>query len=188
MNKAEARISFSQQRQNLSISDAIKLDDLLLIQCQKLDWSNIQVLGSFYPSEKHKEPNSLLLVQFLKHFIPNLVVAYPVIEPMSSSMQFYEETPEMNINQWGIGEPIPNQLLIREQIDAFLVPLLGFDLIGHRVGFGKGYYDSYFQNGLQSVNRVGISYLEPIAKFQDTNEFDVPLTHCITPWKCYEFK
>jgi 5-formyltetrahydrofolate cyclo-ligase len=73
------------------------------------------------------------------------------------------------------------------QMDAVLVPLLGFDTTGHRIGFGKGFYDRYFENNTNSCLRIGISYFDPIPKIEDTDQFDVPLTHCITPSKIYEF-
>jgi 5-formyltetrahydrofolate cyclo-ligase len=68
-----------------------------------------------------------------------------------------------------------------------LVPLIGFDPNGHRIGYGKGYYDRYFARLDQPVKRIGISYFEPIANIEDTHQFDVPLSHCITPWNIYEF-
>jgi 5-formyltetrahydrofolate cyclo-ligase len=90
-------------------------------------------------------------------------------------------------NKWGIQEPMPITKVLLNQMDVILVPLLCFDTAGHRVGFGKGYYDQYFGNQSYSVNKIGISYFEPISKIEDTNQFDVPLTKCITPWKIYEF-
>jgi 5-formyltetrahydrofolate cyclo-ligase len=103
-------------------------------------------------------------------------------------MHFYEATDELFLNAMGIYEPNQNKLIPSNDIDCFLVPLLGFDLLGHRLGFGKGYYDKYFSSCQHPCQRIGISYFEPIPNIQDTHEFDVPLTHCITPWNRYEFK
>ena len=187
MLKSDARKELLKKRKALTESDCIKLDDLLLIQLQKMDWSSTRILGSFYPSDAHAEPNSLLLVKFLKFYIPELVVLYPVIHEKDATMEFYEETEELLVNQWGIHEPIPNKLYAPEQIDTFLVPLIGFDQSGHRIGYGKGYYDRYFARTGNSVKRIGLSYFEPMAIFEDTHQFDVPLSHCITPWNNYEF-
>ena len=188
MFKDEARKSLLQKRQNLSQTECIKWDDLLLIQFQKLDFSNINTLGSFYPMEKHNEPNTILLTSYLQQFIPNLIIAYPVIDKTSGTMQFHEATPELHLNSMGIYEPHQINLIPSNDIDCFLVPLLGFDLLGHRLGFGKGYYDKYFSTCHHPHHRIGISYFDPIPNIQDTHEFDVPLTHCITPWNSYEFK
>lgn len=188
MFKDEARKSLLQKRQNLSLIECVKWDDLLLIQLQRLDWSNTQVIGSFYPIEKHNEPNTILLTSYLQQFIPGLIIAYPVIDPTSKTMQFFQASEELHRNPWGIYEPTKQNLIPSSAIDTFLVPLLGFDLNGHRIGFGKGYYDKYFSKCLHMHTRVGISYFDPIPNLIDTHEFDVPLTHCITPWNSYEFE
>ncbi len=187
MLKSAARTTLLAKRQALSETDCIKFDDLLLIQLQKMDWSETSVLGSFYPSDTHAEPNTLLLIKYLKYRIPDLRVAYPVINDQNATMEFYQETEELSVNKWGIHEPLPNHLIPSIEIDSFLVPLVGFDLSGHRIGFGKGYYDRYFARIHQPVKRIGVSYFEPITKLEDTHQFDVPLTHCITPWNIYEF-
>ena len=187
MLKSAARKLLLDQRNALTNSECLKMDDLLLIQFQRMDWSSIQCIGSFFPSEAHNEPNSLLLIKYLKAIVPGLVVAYPRVAEQSSSMQFYVETDQLEINRFGIHEPFPIQLVSPEQMDAMLVPLVGFDLVGQRIGFGKGYYDRYFENYPLQRPRIGISYFEPVSKIEDTHEFDVPLTHCITPSNSYEF-
>ncbi len=188
MFKDEARKSLLYQRQNLSLIDCVKWDDLLLIQFQKLDWSNTRVIGSFYPIEKHNEPNTVLLTSYLQQFIPDLLIAYPVIDKASKTMEFYEATDALIVNSLGIHEPNKKNIILKNELDIFLVPLLGFDLNGHRIGFGKGYYDKYFSTCFHTHYRIGISYFDPIPNLLDTHEFDVPLTHCITPWKSYEFE
>ena len=187
MLKSAARKLLLKQRQALTISDCLKMDDLLLIQLQRLDWSNVHCIGSFFPLEAHNEPNAILFIKYLKAIIPGLVVAYPRIDEITSTMQFYVETDQLEMNRFGIYEPLPTQLITQDQLDAVLVPLIGFDLVGHRIGFGKGFYDRYFEKYPLQKPRIGISYFEPVSKIEDTHEFDVPLTHCITPSNSYEF-
>lgn len=68
-------------------------------------------------------------------------------------------------NRYGIPEPAtkPDQAVPPALLDVVLVPLLGFDRQGNRLGFGGGYYDTSFAF-LQDVERpatpllVGIGY------------------------------
>lgn len=187
MLKAEFRKSMLAKRKSLSVKECIKLDDLLLIQFQKMDWSHVSCIGSFYPLASNNEPNTLLLTRYLKAVIPGFSVAYPRLNEEDGTMEFYAETETLIQNKWGIEEPVPLNKVLPEQMDAILVPLLGFDALGNRVGYGKGYYDKYFDKYDFTHEKIGISYFDPIPKIQDTDQFDVPLTYCITPWNCYEF-
>ena len=187
MLKSEARKLLSSKRKALTASDCLKLDDLLLIQFQRFDWANKYCIGNFYPMEAHNEPNSLLLAKYLQAIIPGLTMAYPRVQSNEHSMIFFAETETLSENKWGIQEPLPLNKVLPEQMDAILVPLLGFDANGQRVGFGKGFYDRYFEHYPSNGLRIGISYFEPIPNIEDTHRFDVPLTHCITPWNSYEF-
>lgn len=187
MQKIEARQFFQNKRKALTQNECLKLDDLLLIQFQKFNWGNMDCIGNFYPIEKQNEPNSILLAKYLKYIFPNITIAYPSILQDGLDMEFFKETEEFIENKWGIIEPLPVQKVEKKTMNAVLVPLLGFDTNGQRIGFGKGFYDRYFENETNDCLRIGISYFEPIAKLEDTHQFDVPLTHCITPSKIYEF-
>jgi 5-formyltetrahydrofolate cyclo-ligase len=48
-------------------------------------------------------------------------------------------------NIWNIYEPSHDELVETEMIDMVLVPLLCFDKRGYRVGYGKGFYDRFFE-------------------------------------------
>lgn len=187
MLKSSARKIFLEKRKNLTNKEILIWDDLILIQFQKLNLKAISCIANFYPMEKNKEPNTLLLVEYLKAMIPNLQIVYPVVDTSQSNINFYKESEKLQQNNWGIYEPVASEKVEPLSIDAILVPLIGFDLKGNRIGYGKGFYDKFFENYPKHRPRIGVSYFEPISKIEDTHEFDVPLTHCITPWNHYEF-
>lgn len=56
-----------------------------------------------------------------------------------------DDTP-IRRNRYGIREPEvdPEQCVLPQQLDTVLVPLLGFDRLGNRMGMGGGYYDRTF--------------------------------------------
>lgn len=72
---------------------------------------------------------------------------------------------EIATNRYGIPEPVSaeSELLSPREIDLVLLPLLGFDRSGHRLGFGGGYYDRSFdflrqRDGVGKPVLVGVGY------------------------------
>jgi 5-formyltetrahydrofolate cyclo-ligase len=91
------------------------------------------------------------------------------------------------LNPFGIPEPVDGELIPPEYFDAVLVPLLGFDESGNRVGFGKGYYDRFLTQCRTDCVIIGLSFLEAVAEIEDVDEWDIPLDYCVTPNKLYVF-
>ena len=61
---------------------------------------------------------------------------------------------------WGIREPVPEscQTVVAEDIDFALVPGLGFDARGGRLGYGGGYYDRLLAGLPASAPRVAAAF------------------------------
>ncbi|MCK4442021.1 MAG: 5-formyltetrahydrofolate cyclo-ligase, partial [Sulfurovaceae bacterium] len=87
----------------------------------------------------------------------------------------------IKIKKFGVREPnISN--LIYKKIDLSIVPIIGMDSSFRRVGFGKGFYDRFFQGSGNRVNRVFfISRKQCISKNIVTNNYDVKGDIYITP-------
>jgi len=90
-------------------------------------------------------------------------------------------------NRWGISEPFTGEIIDDKEIDLVLVPLLCFDEMGYRVGYGNGYYDKFLANCRKDCLKVGVSFFEPIGEIEDVREFDIRLDYCVTPEKVWRF-
>lgn len=96
-------------------------------------------------------------------------------------------------NQFGIEEPECNQrnLVSAEQIDCYLMPLVGFDAQGNRLGRGAGYYDRYlaFTKDLPKEKRpilIGLAYeFQKIGQIIP-DDWDVPMDYVVTEKTIYE--
>jgi len=190
MNKQELRKVYKQKRLELSATERLKLDDLILIQLQRLSLPiDVNTILSFWPLEKYAEVNTLLLTRYMEVSIPNLRVAFPVVDFATNDMQavaVHEETDFVE-NSFGIPEPEEGEEIAPEEIDLVFIPLLAFDKKGFRVGYGKGFYDRFLSLCQPHVVKVGFSYFQVEEQIEDTHQFDVPLNYCITPDKIYEF-
>jgi len=94
---------------------------------------------------------------------------------------------EIAANRYGIPEPVvaPDALVAADALDVVLVPLLGFDRRGYRLGFGGGFYDRTFRF-LNDCTRpaqpilIGIGYaLQEVAAI-DAEAWDVRLDYVVT--------
>jgi 5-formyltetrahydrofolate cyclo-ligase len=189
MLKSELRKVYREKRLLLTATERMKMDDLLLIQFQKLSLDNLQVLLSYSSSDKHAEPNTYLFSTYLEHMIPGLQLCYPVTDFMTLTMKAVEvnDLTDFDITEFGIEEPVNGIEIDPHEIDVVFVPMLICDKAGFRVGFGKGFYDRFLSLCRADVLKVGFSYFEPVDAINDTHQFDIPLDFCITPEKVYQF-
>lgn len=189
MNKETLRQIYKTKRAALDPHQRLRMDDLLLLQFQQFDYSDIQTVLSYWPLPGQAEPNTHLFSGYLRHMLPNLVLAYPVVNTSTYEMTAIaiNEHTIYQTNALGITEPKEGEVLQPAAIDLVLVPLLACDTKGYRVGYGKGYYDRYLSLCREDIVKIGLSYFDPIEEISDTGHFDVPLTYCITPQQTYEF-
>lgn len=90
-------------------------------------------------------------------------------------------------NRYGIPEPVAAEaeLLPPSQIDLVLLPLLGFDRRGHRLGFGGGYYDRSFEFLRERIDvgrpvLVGVGYAMQEVQAIEAMPWDVRLDYVAT--------
>ena len=97
--------------------------------------------------------------------------------------QRYDANTQLALNRFGIQEPLFNAHQQRHptMLDMILVPLVGFDRAGNRLGMGAGYYDRTFARlkPWHQPTLVGIAYAMQEASFK-TEPWDVPLDYVVT--------
>jgi 5-formyltetrahydrofolate cyclo-ligase len=83
--------------------------------------------------------------------------------------------------QWGIAEPLPDEPVLDP--DVVLVPLLAFDAVGHRLGYGGGFYDRTLARlrTIKPVVAVGVAYDELKVDAVPHRSYDQPLDWVLTP-------
>ncbi|MEQ8173928.1 MAG: 5-formyltetrahydrofolate cyclo-ligase [Syntrophomonadaceae bacterium] len=86
----------------------------------------------------------------------------------------FEGRDRCRISSFGIQEPCGSELPM-EKIEAVLVPGVAFDRNGHRLGYGRGFYDRFLPGLSASVFRCGIAYDFQIVDSVFPEENDVPM-------------
>lgn len=97
-------------------------------------------------------------------------------------------------NRYGIPEPdCPRrQWLAPRMLDLVLLPLVGFDAGGHRLGMGGGYYDRSFafalRHGWRRPRLVGVAFASQRVDHLPQRSWDVPLDAVVTPQAAYALR
>ncbi|NAY91892.1 5-formyltetrahydrofolate cyclo-ligase [Muricauda sp. JGD-17] len=141
----------------------------------------------FLSIEENKEVDTLPLITLLQGRDKNVVV--PKVDGPHSMVNFLlTDNTVLKKNNWNIPEPMDGIPVPENKIDVVFVPLLAVDGNGHRVGYGKGYYDTFLGKCRKNVVKVGLSLFEPMNdSISDTHENDVALDYCITPDMVHQF-
>lgn len=80
----------------------------------------------------------------------------------------------------GLRNPVSDVPTPLEQIDLVVVPALGFDEQGHRLGHGGGYYDRFLANEHLQAIRCGFAFCEQVVEAVPVCETDQPVDLIVT--------
>lgn len=156
---------------------------------QQIDLPALYYLLSFKASTAKQEVPVHFFEESLREYYRELVVCYPKADFKTSEMEAYEDNDILTWEETDLNfeQPLKGDIIQPLQLDLVLVPLLAFDEKGYRVGYGKGFYDRYLMRCRPNVIKVGVSFFEAEPIISDTNDYDVPLTYCVTPKQLYVF-
>lgn len=188
MKKNLARKVYLKKRRNLAKEQFNKLENETIFNCiQLIKDLNPKVVHCYLPINNKHEINTELIFEYCWTNEIKTVVPISNFKRNTMISASYTKQTKLLKNKYGIPEPLNPIIYFNEDIELVITPLVAFDKLGHRVGFGKGFYDRFFSICNPKIKKVGISLFEPINKIEDTNELDISLNHVITPRKIFNF-
>jgi 5-formyltetrahydrofolate cyclo-ligase len=189
MTKKELRKKYVEKRAPASLADTHRLIALMLEHFQQINFPALHALLSFKDSTAKLEVPVHFFEEHAREQNKELVVCFPKADFVNGTMEAYEDNDELTweTTVYDIEQPKNGDIVFPLQLDCVLVPLLAFDERGYRVGYGKGFYDRYLARCKTDIITVGVSFFEAEPVISDTNEYDVPLTYCVTPQRLYVF-
>ncbi len=117
-------------------------------------------------------------------------VCLPVVDPKASILKFHQWTPQTHLVKAIFGIMVPENETETLEPDLVLVPLVAFDSYGHRLGYGRGYYDFTLEHfrKKRKVLSIGLGYdIQRVDKIS-AEATDQPLDQVITETNIVEFK
>lgn len=120
---------------------------------ENVDLSRYRTLGIYWPIRGEIDVRDLAR----KHVADGGRIGLPVVVTRSAPVEFWEWRPgsRMGRGLWDIPIPHERQLVHPE---ALIVPLVGFDAAGYRLGYGGGYYDRTIAAATQRPFCMGLGF------------------------------
>ena len=87
---------------------------------------------------------------------------------------------DLHENSFGMFEPADSKKVDSEKIDVFVVPGIAFDKKGHRIGWGKGFYDKFFGANKTKGKKIGLAFDFQIVEKIPFEQFDVKMDLIVT--------
>jgi 5-formyltetrahydrofolate cyclo-ligase len=118
-------------------------------------FTDSKVIGLYYPIL-----NEVQTFQIIYQAIMNSkTVCLPTIVNEQINFFKFDPTKRLRLGKYGIMEPEPSCENMNHFLDTVVTPGIVFDTAGNRIGYGKGYYDKFFNsNASQTMTLVGLGY------------------------------
>lgn len=191
MTKQELRKIYLQKRKALSEAEYSQLNFQLYQNFfSHIDVSFIRVLHTFLPIASKKEVDTWLIIDRIRREFPQVRISIPRVNSQTGVFDsfYFEGLHQLATNELGIQEPKQGIPTEPEKVDVVLIPLLAYDATGHRVGYGKGFYDKFLSTCRPDCKKIGLSLFEAEEKIADVHTLDVTLNLCVTPQGVISFR
>jgi len=186
MTKSEIRKTYLNKRENLTQVEVTNLSEKIFknFTANFPLKEDLKVHCFLSIPEKGEVNTQLFLTEFFKKKIR--VFVPKIYKKRLISVEITQETPLLK-NSWGISEPESNEDSKERNFDYVLTPLLYCDIHGNRVGYGKGYYDGFFETVSPETLKIGLNFFGPGENIDDVWENDIALDYLITPAETLSF-
>lgn len=187
-SKSELRKKYKALRKSLT-PDTIETQSLAIANrlLQLNIWSHTYY-HLFLPITEQNEVDTEFILQILAGKDKETVISKSDFTTGEMVHYLLTDNTKIRKNEYNIPEPVDGIEVPSSKIDVVFVPLLAFDVNGHRVGYGKGFYDRFLSGCKKDVIKIGLSFFEAEETISDVFESDIALDYCITPDKIYSFK
>lgn len=191
MDKNTLRKVYLEKRKFLSEAEYERRNQLLyhrMIEFQEIH--QFHSIHTFIPIKKNKEPDTFPFIQYLwskEHDVDVITAISDLNNPILNHVKITEDTTFLE-NKWGIPEPQGCDSYPIDNIECVLVPMVVGSKNGHRIGYGKGYYDRFLQKCKSSTKFVGITMSPLLENDVYASEYDIPMHSMITPFEIYHIR
>jgi 5-formyltetrahydrofolate cyclo-ligase len=187
MFKKELRSKYKALRKQLSENEIEEMSLAISNHLLKLNIWDKNYFHVFLPIVEHHEVDTELILHLLSGKDKEILISKSNFETRIMTHYLLTDSTKIKKNEYGIPEPVDGIEVPSKKVEVVFVPLLAFDKKGHRVGYGKGFYDQFLSECNAETIKIGLSFFESEDEIEDVFENDIRLDYCVTPKKIYVF-
>ena len=163
-------------RQELEAAFADRLIELPEIK-------DARCIGVYYA--EYSELDLTVTIEKLRAQIPDVSIVYPLVtsttEMVFARFEAGDDLSELCNPKRLFTEFADVRLVEPADLDVLLLPGVGFDKRGYRLGQGGGYYDRYLPQLRKDCVTIGTAFDEQIVDEVPINEYDQSVDYLVTP-------
>jgi len=180
--KRKHRLSILEERNALSVSDVLKLSRIIRGKLFSLEFFLKAKSILFYVQYKSEVHTEIMIKRSIEM---EKTVAVPVTlwkEKLLYLTQVKDLDREIEVSHFGIPEPhysyfMPIDL---KDIDIIVIPGVGFDINGNRLGYGGGFYDRLLKKKEKRTLTLALAYDFQVLEELPSEEHDIPVDFLIS--------
>jgi 5-formyltetrahydrofolate cyclo-ligase len=176
MEKTQLRQLLLKKRQSMSVAEWRAKSERLCSNLQNSILFNQANTILAYFSFRQEPDLSPLFTNSQKHW------GFPRCVAKSLVWHSWQPDDAINTGAYGIREPHPEASIIDiEEVDLILIPCVGCDIQGYRLGYGGGYYDRLLSSpGWTAKATIGVVFDFAYLPQLPVDSWDKPLETVVT--------
>ena len=179
--KEDIRRSLLKRRRSLSKEElkqvSYEINTHLINEIQNRDLKKILVYQSIDNEPSIEQTTELAWQKDIEVYIPKVISKEKIIINRLKKNSSYSK------NKFGIKESNDLDTVELAEIDLAVLPLVGIDINGFRLGYGGGYYDRFFNQGSELSRKpfiIGVGYAFQVLEVSFAEDHDLKCDSVIT--------
>lgn len=117
-------------------------------------------------------------IKLIKYFLKTKQVAVPKVEGNNINFYYIKSLRELKKGNYNILEPITNNKVNNIDNAISITPGICYSKDLYRIGYGKGYYDRFYQNN--NIYKIGLCFKSCLLDKLPHDKYDIKVDEIIT--------
>jgi len=177
--KQEVRQSLLKKRKKLTDDELETASRVICDRICHLDmFKDAEFVHVYLPIKSKKEVNTLPLIEEMFREHKRIVVPITEFDRIALRHVILKDISDLRKNKWGVPEPVHQEKIDIDRLDLVITPMVGGDFERNRIGYGKGYYDSFLHQ--VDCPKIGLLFDFCLVPELPVEQHDVKLDMLVT--------